>query len=73
MRSHEIQLRLNINLVETVVGCIAKSSDAEVRQHLPQSNLAISNLRERLSTLHIQWQMFDGWQERHGHAGDLPD
>jgi hypothetical protein len=70
MQSHQIDLRLSINHIETIVGCIAKSADAEVREHLPQSNLAISNLRECLSTLQIQWQMFDGWQERHNHAGD---
>ena len=70
MHSHQIDLRLSINHIETIVGSIAKSADAEVREHLPQSNLAISNLRECLSTLQIQWQMFDGWQERHNHAGD---
>jgi len=73
MQSHEIDLRLSINHIETIVGCIAKSNDAEVREHLPQSNLAISNLRECLSTLQIHWQIFDGWQERHIHAGDRSD
>ena len=70
MQSHQIDLRLSINHIETIVGCIAKSDDAEVREHLPQSNLAISNLRECLSTLQVQWQMFDGWHERHNHPGD---
>jgi hypothetical protein len=73
MQSHQIDLRLSINHIETIVGCIAKSADVEVREHLPQSNLAISNLRECLATLQIQWQMFDGWQERHKHAGDRPE
>lgn len=70
MQSHQIDLRLSINHIETIVGCIAKSADAEVRDHLPQANHAISNLRECLSTLQIQWQMFDGWNERHDHSGD---
>ena len=70
MQSHQIDLRLSINHIETIVGSIAKSVDAEVREHLPQTNLAISNLRECLSTLQLQWQMFDGWQERHNHPGD---
>ena len=73
MRIHQTNLRLDINRVEAIVGCIAKSNDAEVREHLPQSNLAISNLRECLSTLQIHWQIFDGWQERHIHAGDRSD
>jgi hypothetical protein len=64
MQSHQIDLRLSINHIETIVGRIAKSSDEEVRDHLPQANQAISNLRECLSTLQIQWQMFDGWHER---------
>jgi len=73
MQSHQIDLRLSINQIETMVGCIAKSADAEVREHLPQSNLAISNLRECLSKLQIQWQMFDGWHERHNDVGDRPE
>jgi hypothetical protein len=73
MQSHQIDLRLSINHIETIVGCIAKSADAEVREHLPQSNLAISNLRECLSTLQIHWQMFDGWHERHNDIGDRPE
>jgi hypothetical protein len=65
MQSHQIDLRLSINHIETIVGCIAKSADAEVRERLPQCNLAISNLRECLSTLQIHWHMFHGWHERH--------
>lgn len=70
MQSHQVDLRLSINHIETIVGCIAKSADSEVKQHLPQSNLAISNLRECLSQLQIQWWMFENWHERHDHAGD---
>jgi hypothetical protein len=70
MRSHQLDLRLSINHIETIVGCIAKSADAEVIQHLPQSNLAISNLRECLSKLQIQWSMFENWQEHHNNAGN---
>jgi hypothetical protein len=73
MQSHQIDLRLSINHIETIVGCIAKSADPEVTEYLPQSNLAISNLRECLSTLQIQWQMFDGWHERHNHTLDRSD
>src|ERR1700722_19220393 len=70
MRSHQIYLRLSISHIEAAVGCIARSADPEVTEHVPQSNLAVSNLRECLSTLQVQWQMFDGWNERHNHAGD---
>jgi hypothetical protein len=70
MQSHQIDLRLNINHIETVVGCIAKSADSVVIQHLPQSNLAISNLRECLSNLEIQWWMFENWHKRHNQTGD---
>jgi hypothetical protein len=70
MQSHQIDLRLSINHLETVIGIIAKSDDPDVRGQLDQSNLAISNLRECLSTLQLQWQMFDGWHERHIHLGD---
>jgi hypothetical protein len=65
MQSHQLDLRLSINHIESIVGCIAKSADAEVIQHLPQSNLAISNLRECLSKLQIQWWMFENWNEHH--------
>jgi hypothetical protein len=70
MQSHQFDLRLSINHIETIVGCIAKSTDSEVIQHLPQSNLAISNLRECLSNLQIQWWMFENWHERHYQTGD---
>ena len=73
MHSHQLDLRLSINHMETIVGGLAKSTDAEVREHILQSNLAISNLRECLSTLQVQWQIFDGWQERENHAGDRPE
>jgi hypothetical protein len=73
MQSLQIDLRLSINHMETIVGHIAKSVDAEVREQLPQSNLTISNLRECLSTLQIQWQMFDGWHERDDDFGDRPE
>jgi hypothetical protein len=73
MQSLQLDLRLSINHMETIVGCIAKSDDAEVREHLPQSNLAILNLRECLSTLQSQWQMFDSWHERHNDIRDRPD
>jgi hypothetical protein len=70
MQSHQVDLRLSINHIETIVGCIAKSTDSEVIQHLPQSNLAISNLRDCLSKLEIQWWMFENWHERHDHTED---
>ena len=70
MQSHQIDLRLNINHIETIVGCIAKSADSVVIQHLPQSNLAISNLRECLSNLQTQWWMFENWHERNNQTGD---
>lgn len=70
MQSHQIDLRVSINHMETIVGRIAKSADAEVREHLPQANLAISNLRESLATFQIERQVFDGWQERHNYAED---
>jgi len=73
MQTHQVDLRLSINQIETMVGCIAKSADPDVTEHLPQSNLAISNLRECLSTLQIHWEMFDGWHERHNQVGNRPE
>ena len=70
MQSHQLDLRLSINHIETIVGCIAKSADAEVTRYLPQSHLAISNLRECLSKLQIQWWMFENWHEHHHYAGN---
>ena len=73
MQSHQIDLRLGINHIETIVGCIAKSTDLGVTQHLPQSNLAISNLRECLSKLQIQWRMFENWHEHQDDSGNPAD
>jgi len=73
MQSHQVDLRLSVNHIETSIGCIAKSADSEVRQHLRESNLAISNLRECLSKLEIKWWMFENWHERHSHVRDHPE
>lgn len=73
MQSHQIDLRLGINHIETIVGCIAKSTDSEVTQHLPQSNLAISNLRECLSKLQIQWRTFENSYEHHNYTRNPDD
>lgn len=68
LQSHQIDLRLGINHMETIVGRIAKSADVEVREQLTQANLAIFNLRESLATFQIDRQVFDGWQERHNYV-----
>jgi hypothetical protein len=44
-REHQIDLRLDINQMEAIVGCIAKSKDDEVVKYLPDANRAISSLR----------------------------
>jgi hypothetical protein len=44
MRSHQLELRLSTNHIESIVECFAKSADAEVKQYLPESSLAITNL-----------------------------
>jgi len=59
LKKHHTNLRLNINHMEAVVGCIAKSTDEEVVKYLPDANQAISNLRECLSTLGTHRQMFE--------------
>lgn len=59
MQIHQTNLRLDINHVEAIVGCIAKSSDEDVVKHLPDTNLAISNLRECLSTFEVYRQMLE--------------
>jgi hypothetical protein len=59
MRIHQTDLRLDINHVEAIVGCIAKSSDDDVVKHLPDTNLAISNLRECLSTFEAHRLTFE--------------
>ena len=63
IRSHQLDLHLSTNHIESIVECFAKSADAEVKQHLPELSLAISNLRECLSKLQIQWWMFENWHE----------
>lgn len=69
MRSHQLGLRLSTNHLESIVECFAKGADAEVKQHLPEFSLAISNLRECLSKLQIQWWMFENWHEHHYYTG----
>jgi hypothetical protein len=63
MLNHQTDLRININHIEAVVGCIAKSSDQEVTKHLPDANEAISNLRECLCTLREKWQIYNNERE----------
>lgn len=62
MHAHQIDLRLDINRVEYIVGCIAKSNAKEVVNHLPEVNLAISHLRECLSTFEAHRRMFEDRQ-----------
>jgi hypothetical protein len=59
MQVHRTNLRLDINQMEAIVGCIAKSTDEEVVNYLPEANLAISNLRGCLSTFEAHRQMFE--------------
>jgi hypothetical protein len=70
MRSHQLELRLSTNHIESIVECFAKSADAEVKQYLPESSLAITNLRECLSKLQIQWWMSENWHEHHYYTGN---
>jgi hypothetical protein len=70
MRSHQLDLRLSTNHIESIVECFAKSADAEVKQRLPEFSLAISNLRECLSKLQIQWWMFENWYEHDNYTGN---
>src|ERR1700722_5677969 len=58
MERHQTNLRLDINQMEVIVGCIAKSTDEQVVQYLPDANLSISNLRECLLTLQVHWRIF---------------
>jgi hypothetical protein len=37
MQEHQTNLRLDINRMEVIVGCIAKSSDEEVVKYLPDA------------------------------------
>jgi hypothetical protein len=59
MQAHQTNVRLDINRMEAIVGCIAKSSDEEVVKYLPDANQTISNLRECLSTLGAHRQIFE--------------
>lgn len=59
MRIHQTNLRLDINLVESLVERIAKSTDEEVVKHLPETNLVISNLRECLLTFEEHRHVFE--------------
>jgi len=59
MQSHQTNLRLDINHLEVIVGCIAKSEDVQVVNYLSEVNLSISSLRECLSTLNVHWRIFE--------------
>jgi hypothetical protein len=59
MEAHQTNLRLDINHMEVLVGCIAKSTDDEVVKYLPDVNESISSLRECLSTLQVHWRIFE--------------
>jgi hypothetical protein len=59
MHAHQTNLRLDINNLEVIVGCIAKSTDEEVVKYLPDANESISSLRECLSTLVVHWRIFE--------------
>jgi hypothetical protein len=67
-RLHQTNLRLDINQMEAIVGCIAKSKDEEVVKYLPDANQAISNLRSCLSSLETDRQIFEFNQGRFGGA-----
>lgn len=59
MQAHQTNLRLDINDIEVLVGCIAKSTDEEVMRYLPEANLSISSLRECLLTLQVHWNIYE--------------
>lgn len=59
MRTHQTNLRLDINQMEVIVGRIAKSNDEELVKYLPEANLSISSLRECLLTLQVLWRIFE--------------
>lgn len=59
MRTHQTNLRLDINQMEVIVGRIAKSNDEELVKYLPEANLSISSLRECLLTLQVHWRIFE--------------
>ena len=63
-RLHQTNLRLDINQMEAIVGCIAKSKDEEVVRYMPDANQAISNLRSCLSSLEADRQIFEFNQGR---------
>jgi hypothetical protein len=59
MEAHQTNLRLDINHMEVIVGCIAKSTDEDLVKYLPAANESISSLRECLSTLTVHWRIFE--------------
>ena len=60
MKAHQTNLRLDINRLEVIVGCIANSNNnEEVVKYLSEANLSISSLRECLSTLQAHWRSFE--------------
>ncbi|MGA2538245.1 MAG: hypothetical protein ABSF53_19705 [Terracidiphilus sp.] len=70
MEAHQTNLRLDINHMEVIVGCIAKSTDDEVMKYLPDVNESISSLRECLSTLQVHWRIFE-IKRGHVHAAEI--
>ena len=59
IHAHFANLRYDINHIERIIGCIAKSSDEKVVEYLPEGNQSISSLREVLSTLQIHCEIFE--------------
>jgi hypothetical protein len=72
MDTHQLDLRLHINHIETMVGCIAKSTDEQVTNQLPEFNQLVSNLRHCLSAFQDQWWMFDYRQNNLNDIGCRP-
>jgi hypothetical protein len=73
METHQLDLRLSINRIETIARCIAKSTDEEVTNRLPEIDQSISNLRHCLSALQAQWWMFDYRQGSFDDIGYRPE
>ena len=59
IQAHQTNLHLDINHLEVIVSCIAKSKDEEVMNYLSEANLSVSSLRECLSTLQVHWRIFE--------------
>jgi hypothetical protein len=59
MQAHRTYLRLDIDHMEVILRCIARSTDDEMAKYVLDFKESIASLRERLATLQAHWRIFE--------------